>query len=385
MIKVKHFNLLLAFILFQAIISKSYSQNSTTEKAIIKGIVVDSSTNVPLEFATVVLLGENNKVVKSSITSIDGAFEVTLNENGSYILFVSFVGYKKYYSKLISINQSQLIDLGHISLQGDGSVLSEVVVKGRKTIIKNTGEKLIYNAKADIGNKAGSAVDVLRNAPMVTVDATGGIKLRGNSNIKVLLNGLPSNILAKNLKEALKTIPAGTIESIEVITTPSAKYEAEGAAGIINIITKKRNTGTNGSIDLSAGNLEQSVSAEMNVTKAKFAYNLSLSSIREKENNKSELKRTSLNNGMETGYLLQNTYAKQRYMGSNVDLSVDYQMDSTQKIGTTVSFWKDNMPSGNNLYNLYESKQNKLEYNQTGDQKDKFTFIDLSINYSEKV
>ncbi len=384
MIKVKHFNLLLTFILFQAIISKSYSQNSTTEKAVIKGIVVDSSTNIPLEFATIVLLGENNKVVKSSITSIDGAFEVTLNENGRYILFVSFVGYKKYYSKLISINKSQLIDLGYISLQGDGSVLSEVVVKGRKTIIKNTGEKLIYNAKADIGNKAGSAVDVLRNAPMVTVDATGGIKLRGNSNIKVLLNGLPSNIMAKNLKEALKTIPAGTIESIEVITTPSAKYEAEGAAGIINIITKKKSTGVNGSLDLSAGNLEQSVSAEMNIATEKFAYNLSLSSSREKENNKSELRRTSLNNGLEAGNLLQNTYSKQRYIGSNIDFSFDYQIDSTQKIGATGSFWKDNMPLNSINYHLYESRQNKLEYNQTVEQKDKFTFDDFSINYQKK-
>jgi ferric enterobactin receptor len=350
----------------------------------IKGCVVDSATNLPLEFATLILLNENKTVVKTFTTSNEGSFEWTMNKTGNYVVCISLIGYKKYYSKQISVYSNKIIDLGRIHLQGDGGILDEVVVKNRKTLIKNKGDKLVYNAKADIGNKAGSAMDVLRNAPMVNVDATGGIKLRGNSNIKVLLNGQPSNIMAKNLKEALKTIPAGTIESIEVITTPSAKYEAEGAAGIINIITKKKSIGTNGTIDLSAGNLEQSISAELNVAKGKFDYNLSLSSIREKENNKSELKRTSLNNGVETGYLLQNTQAKQRYMGSNIDLSVDYQMDSTQKIGTTISFWKDNMPLISSLYNLYESKQNKSEYIQTGEQKDKFIFIDFSINYQKK-
>lgn len=385
MIKVKHFNLLLAFILLQAIIHNVYSQNSISEKTVIKGVVVDSSTHLPLEYANIILLSENNTVVKSSIASNDGAFELTLNENGNYILFVSFVGYRKYYSKLISINKSQIIDLGYINLHGDGSVLSEVVVKSRKTLIKNKGDKLIYNAKADIGNKAGSATDVLRNTPMVTVDADGGIKLRGNSNIKVLLNGLPSNIMAKNLKEALKSIPAGTIESIEVITTPSAKYEAEGAAGIINIVTRKKTRGTSGSIDLTAGNLEQSMNAETSITKEKFNYNLSLGLMKEKESIVSELNRTSLRSGIETGKLLQNSHTTQRYMGSNIEFSAEYQADSTQNIGISISYWKDNMPMNSSLYNLYESKQNKLEYNQTSEQKDNFNLIDFSLNYQKKL
>lgn len=96
-----------------------------------------------------------------------------------------------------------------------------------------------YNADSDISNKSGNATDVLRKAPMLTVGANGELKLRGNSNIKVLMNGIPSGIMAKNLKEALKMIPASSIVSVEVITNPSAKYEAEGAGGVINIITKK--------------------------------------------------------------------------------------------------------------------------------------------------
>ncbi|NJK98660.1 MAG: TonB-dependent receptor plug domain-containing protein, partial [Bacteroidales bacterium] len=219
-------------------------------------------------------------------------------------------------------------------------MLNEVVVVGAKALVQNKGDKLVYNAKADIGNKSGSATDVLRNTPMVTVDAGGEIKLRGNGNIKVLINGLPSNIMAKNLKEALKTIPAGTIESIEVITTPSAKYEAEGAAGIINIITKKKIKGTNGSVDLSGGNLEQSGNLELNMAKEKFDYSLSLNTSRENERSISELKRTSFLNGTETGNLLQNAKATQRFTGSGLDFSANYLPDSTQKIGTSISYWK---------------------------------------------
>ncbi|NJO92911.1 MAG: TonB-dependent receptor, partial [Chloroflexia bacterium] len=242
----------------------------------------------------------------------------------------------------------------------------------------------MYNAKADIGNKAGSATDVLRNTPMVTVEADGGIKLRGNSNIKVLINGLPSNIMAKNLKEALKSIPAGTIESIEVITTPSAKYEAEGAAGIINIITKKKSNGTTGSIDLATGNLEQSMNAEISVALEKFNYGLSVGLMKEKENIVSELNRTSFTKDIETGKLLQNSHITQRYMGSFIEFSANYQEDSTQNLGTSISYWNDKMPMNASLYNLYESKLNRFEYNQTSGQKNYFNLFGVSLNYQKK-
>lgn len=384
MIKVAHFYFFLFFIFLPAIINNVLAQNISVAETAIKGTVIDSITHLPVEFATAILFKANKDVVKASSTSIDGTFELTMIEKGNYVTCISIVGYKKYYSKEISINNNGIIDLGNIYLQEESNMMGEVVVKSKRMLMQSKGDKLVYNAKADIGNKAGSATDVLRNTPMVTVDADGGVKLRGNSNIKVLLNGLPSNIMAKNLKEALKSIPAGTIESIEVITTPSAKYEAEGAAGIINIVTRKKIRGTNGSVDLTAGDLEQSVNAEASITRDKFSYNISLGTMREKENTMSELRRTSLMNGIETGNLFQTNHATQRYIGSNIDFSTEYQADSTQKIGATISYWKDNMPLNSSLYNLYESKQNKLEYNQASEQKDKFGLIDFSLNYQKK-
>lgn len=384
MSKAAHSYLLLFFLFMQFGINNAFAQNTSSTEIAIKGTIIDSTTNLPVEFATAILFNLKKDVVKASNTSIDGTFKLPVDKKDNYVICISLIGYQKYCSEEISISKSGIIDLGIIYLQQESNMMGEVVVKSKKRLIQNKGDKLVYNAKADIGNKAGSATDVLRNTPMITVDADGGIKLRGNSNIKVLLNGLPSNIIAKNLKEALKSIPAGTIESIEVITTPSAKYEAEGAAGIINIITKKKTNGTNGGIDLTAGNLEQSVNAEVSITKEKFNYNLSLGSMREKENIVSELKRTSLKNGIETGKLLQKKHTKQHYMGSNIEFSAEYQADSTQNIGASISCWKDNMPANSGLYNLYESKKNKLEYNQTSEQKDKFNLIDFSLNYQKK-
>jgi len=262
--------------------------------------------------------------------------------------------------------------------------LNEVKITAKKPLIQHKGDKIIYNASTDISNKAGSAADVLRKAPMLTVTADGELKMRGSSGIKVLLNGRPSAILAKNLKEALKIIPAHTIESIEVITAPSAKYEAEGAAGVINIITKKKARGSNGNINLSAGNLEQAASGLLSVAKGKFNFDLSLNASREKERNISDLSRRSLKDNKETGMLIQQTDALQHSKGTYGDLSTVYHPDSTQEIGFTVSFWGGSWPGSNKLYNHYNSSQGIEAYNQTSEQKAKFGNTDLSLNYRKK-
>lgn len=384
MIKAAHIKFLLFSLLMQLTTNFASAQNTSEIQTTIKGIVIDSTSHLPIEFATVALFTSKNEVVKTSNTSATGSFELAADKKGNYVAFVSFIGYKKYYSKEIQINTDSIIDLGSVLLQAEGNVVGEVVVKSKAKLIQNKEDKLVYNAKADISNKGGSATDVLRKTPMITVDADGGIKLRGSSNIKILINGLPSNIMAKNLKEALKSIPASSIQSIEVISSPSAKYEAEGAAGIINIVTKKKTKGTNGSVDVTAGNLEQSVNTELSISKHKFNYNLSFGSMRGTENIASELKRTSLMNGAEIGKLIQKNNSTQRYIGSNIQFSTDYQADSTQKIGTSISYWKDDMPSNSSLYNLYENSANKLEYDQTTEQKDIFALIDFSLNYQKK-
>lgn len=384
MIKTKQFHLFLCFIFLQVLKNNTFAQNKPDMEPTITGTIIDSVTQQPVEFASVFLLHGNKEVITSTFTSTTGAFAFENVEIGNYVICVSLIGYKKHYTSEFSITNNEIMELGDIFIQEEGTLIDDIVIKSNKKRIQNDGDKLVYHASADIGNKAGTAIDVFRNTPLVTVDANSEIKLRGNSNIKVLLNGIPSNIMAKNLKEALKSIPAGTIESIEVITTPSAKYEAEGAAGIINIITKKKTRGINGNIDLTTGNLEQSINTEMNITKKKFSYNFGLGLINEKEKVVSERSRTSITDQSETGKLFQHTNTIQRYMGLNSEFSVEYHADSTQKIGTNIAYWSDNMPVSSSLYNLSEIQQNKLEYNQTNKQKNHFDLVNFSLSYQKK-
>lgn len=358
----------------------------TNSKAIsftIRGSVADSADKQPLDFVTVILTKEKGEPVVTN-TAEDGSFTLKVAEKGNYTLSMSYMGYKNYTSAPIAVTGDSVIDLGIILLEQEATVLDGVTITSRKSLIQNKGDKIVYNASADISNKAGSASDVLRKAPMVTVGADGEVKMRGSSNIKVLLNGLPSGIIAKNLKEALKMIPASTIESIEVITTPSAKYEAEGAAGVINIITKKKLKGTSGNIDLTGGNLEQSASGSLNIASGKFNFSLSLNANRERQRTLSELNRVSLSESQQTGTLLQRTDALQKNRGAYGEFTTEYRPDSLQKIGATVAYWYGSWPVESKLYNLYNSNQGSSEYNQQSIQDGKYHWADLSLNYQKK-
>ncbi|WP_149243602.1 outer membrane beta-barrel family protein [Dyadobacter sp. 32] len=362
-----------------------FGQNTAIDNGfIIKGSVADSSSNNPMDLVTVILQSENGSIIGTSLTSEKGAFELFTEGRGNYALVLSYLGYKSYQSPTFAVGASRVIDLGTIHLKAEVSTLGEITITGQKALIVNKGDKLVYNASSDNGNKGGSATDVLRKAPMVTVGADGEVKMRGNSNIKVLLNGMPSGILAKNLKEALKMIPASTIESVEVITSPSAKYEAEGAAGVINIVTEKKIKGTNGSIDLSGGNLEQSVNSAVNLSRGKFAFGLTLNGSQERQRNVSKLERSSLVNGVKMGELIQRSDAIQKDKGIYGDLDVEFTPDSSQKVGLGISYWKGQWPQRASLYNLYTSGVERTEYNQKSYQDGNFGWADFSLNYEKK-
>lgn len=349
----------------------------------INGMVIDSSTRVPMEFVTVILMTNKGQVTQTLFTEKDGLFSFNVTA-GNYLITMSYIGYKPYTTALITVNTGKAVNLGSIHLNPQERMLEEVTIKSQKSVIQSQDDKIIYNASADIGNKAGSASDVLRKAPMVTVGADGEVKMRGSSNIKVLLNGLPSNILAKNLKEALKMIPASSIESVEVLTMPSAKYEAEGAAGVINIITKKKMKGTSGNIDLSAGNLEQSANMGLNIMKGKFNMNFSLNASAEKQRNVSQLNRQSFLERQPIGTLQQRMDALQRDKGFFREFSSEYRPDSTQKLGIGASYWYGSWPINSHLYNLYKSVQGTQEYNQTSRQNGQYGWLDFTLNYQKK-
>lgn len=224
----------------------NYSQdNSAIKKIRVTGKIVDKTSNLPLEYATITLINTiNSKNTTGSITDAKGEFIVDANE-GIYTIKVEFISFKPQ-----EIPQKSLLEntnLGTFYLLEDATQLNEVIIRAEKTTVEFKLDKKIYNVGQDMLVKGGTASDVLDNVPSVSVDAEGNVSLRGNDNVKILIDGRPTN--AVNIADALRTIPADALDKVEVITNPSARYDAEGGAGILNIILKKgKNKGTNGTL-----------------------------------------------------------------------------------------------------------------------------------------
>ncbi|MCC3154422.1 TonB-dependent receptor [Hymenobacter sp. BT770] len=221
----------------------------------ITGTVTDAATGKPVSYATVAVLdGATGSVVNGGVCGDDGKFVLPGIPAGSYTVQVSFLGYKNEERTGVLVSAGSPTDLGPITLAASAQKLGEVVVTGQKAIIEERVDRTVYNAENDQTTRGGDATDVLKRVPLLSVDLDGNVSLRGSSNIKVLINNKPSTIAASSIADALKQIPADQIKTVEVITSPSAKYDAEGSGGIINIITKTNNLrGATLGLDLSAG------------------------------------------------------------------------------------------------------------------------------------
>jgi ferric enterobactin receptor len=206
----------------------------------ITGFVIDSSATKAVEFATVALYNKTTgKPIDGTIADEKGKFTIKSIAAGDYFLKISFMGFNDKIVNNLTIVKGQELDLGVIKVTPDVRLLNEVVVSGERSLIEEKVDRLVYNADKDISARGGDASDVLKKVPMLSVDLDGNVSLRGSQNIRVLINNKPSTIIASSIADALKMLPADLIKSVEVITSPSAKYDAEGSAGIINIITKK--------------------------------------------------------------------------------------------------------------------------------------------------
>ncbi|WP_234733655.1 TonB-dependent receptor domain-containing protein [Tellurirhabdus bombi] len=243
----------------------------------IVGVLVDSTTKKPVEFATVALISlETNKPIDGTTTDDKGKFALTKVANGNYRVQFSFIGYRLKESGLVKIDRGTDINLGNVQIAPDVKTLKEVTVTGQAAMIEEKVDRLVYNAEKDLTTKGGDATDVMRRVPLLSVDLDGNVTLRGSQNVRVLINNKPSTIIASSVADALKQIPADMIKSVEVITSPSAKYDAEGSAGIINVITKKNNLqGATLSVDVGAGNRGSNLGVNGNLRTGKMGFTLS--------------------------------------------------------------------------------------------------------------
>jgi outer membrane receptor protein involved in Fe transport len=241
--------------LFLTLCAFVISFSSAFAQGKVSGKILDSDETTPLQFASVSVYNRvDTSLITGGTTDLDGSFEIPV-EFGSYLLKIDFISYKSKWVNGAEISASAPeLNMGTIIMASDATVLQEIEVRAEKSQMQMALDKKIFNVGKDIASTSGNAADVLDNIPSVTVDVEGNVSLRGSEGVRILVDGKPSGLVGVRGSGGLQSLGADMIERVEVITNPSARYEAEGMTGIINIVLKKeRKQGLNGSFDLRGG------------------------------------------------------------------------------------------------------------------------------------
>lgn len=324
----------------------------------LSGTLTDSSTASPIDRLTVDIQGPTKKRLTTDSLGRFAAGNLAL---GRYSLSFSAVGYKgKTTVVLLSQDKPYATITEALTPTADG--LKGVTVTANKALVEDKGDRLVYNAAADISNAGGTAADVLRKVPTLTVDLDGNVQMRGNGNIKVLINGKPSAMMARNLADALRQMPASVIKTIEVITSPGAKYDAEGAAGIINIVTKKGLRGFNGSVNATAGDRNRSLGTNLSAKTGKTGLNFSGNIYQYRNTFNSTSLRTTMGSSLPATVLKRSNEADNTGTGGYGELSFDYDPDSSNHLNFSANVWGGNFPNNSTAwFDLSDAAGNPLQ------------------------
>lgn len=344
------------FILF-TFTSYTFSQEYTAEQRAnfanllftLSGSVTDSETNVPLEYATISLKHKRlpDKIF-GGITDENGKFSVEVNP-GMYNIKIDYISFESYVDDNLRVIENT--DIGNIALNLDVSMLDEVEVRAERTQVEIRLDKKIYNVGQDITVRGGNVSDVLANIPSIDVDFDGNISLRGNNNVTILINGKPSGLVGLSGPQGLRSIPSESIEKVEVVTSPSARYSAEGTAGILNIILKKQDLlGFNGNVDLNIGEPKNTgASGTFNLRNNKINF-FSTTSIKDSDNSGSFIGNTEyFNSNLKID---NNTNSNRNRKNTFLNLGVEYYFDDDTSLSLSGFYRKgDELSYSKNIVN----------------------------------
>ena len=310
-------------------------------KGKINGELVDSLSNEKVAYATIVVKrAGKEKELNGILSEDDGKFKLDDVTVGSYDLYISFLGYQEKIIRGVELTKKKPdVNLGKVLLVQDNFMLNEVEVTGQRSLIENKVDKIVYNAEDDASIAGGDAADVLRKVPLLSVDLDGNVSLRGSNNVRILINGKPSGMFSTNVADALKMFPADQIQKVEVITSPGAKYDGEGTAGIVNIITKKGNVeGVAGSFDVSLGVRQNSLVSNLNAGKGRFGSSASVSIYQSlPADGISEFTRIdNLNNNFVTTSQMGNTVTSR--LGFSGSASAFYDFNAFNALNTSITY-----------------------------------------------
>ena len=376
----------LLFVTFAITFLSVFSQKAQNNQISITGNIIDSNTKEPLEYATVVLNNEETKQLSGGITDEKGNFTIKIIP-GTYDISFEFISFKTIKISKKIINSS--LNFGTIKLSEDSDKLDEIVIIAEKSTVEIRLDKRIYNVGKDMTVKGGSASDVLDNVPSVDVDVEGNVSLRGNENVRILIDGKPSALVGLSGSDALRQLPADAIERVEVVTSPSARYDAEGTAGILNIILRKGvATGLNGSLNTTIGDPTQyRIASNINfrTKKINFFTNLGYRNSSGPGNFLTNL--STFENESVNSLRIEDRDFERNRNGYNINLGLEYFLSNESSItGTYFYRDSDNKNLSTNTIQVFDAN-NILEFSdvriQDEDEIDETSQI--SLNYTNNL
>ncbi len=331
------------------------------QSGVISGSIKDSVTLQPVEYASVsVLAVKTNKTITGTVTDSKGVFVIPVPESGIYILLIEAVGYSALKWPAKEYKKESITERVTIFLSHKAATLSAVTVLGGQKLIENKMDKMVFNAEKDLSSQGGVVTDILKKIPQVSVDVDGNVELAGSSSIRFLIDGKPSTAFGSNIADVLQSIPASQIKSIEVITNPGAKYDAEGLGGIINILLKHNTArGINGSVSLTAASRNENGSFNLSVRDGNVGVNAFVNgNARIPATTLLTSTRTSQDTSSNTNVVLDQDGSSRFYRyGVESGLSIDY----TLKKKNNFTFSLSDNHFGNNNHALQDQTQTTFD------------------------
>jgi outer membrane receptor protein involved in Fe transport len=362
-------------------------------KGKLRGTVQESGKASPLPFATVGVYTQKDSLVGGGIADEKGKFEIDL-PHGSFYALVEFMGFEALKSSGFTLSPKQnAVNLGVISLQSSTADLDEVVVQGEKTLMELALDKRVFNVGKDLANAGGNASDILMNLPSVAVDPEGNVSLRGSANVRILIDGKPSGLVSFKGSSGLRQLPANLVERVEVITNPSARYEAEGMAGVINIILKKdEKQGFNGSGEVIVGSpLNLGLTANLNYRKNRINWFVNYGLANRVSPGRSKLYQEVYQDEFSTLLLQQRSTSTVNSLNNSLRAGLDYFF-SEQSILTASYVWRRS--DAHRITDIrYEDYINTLDYylgyalrrqDETEDEPNKEAILNFKKRFERK-
>ncbi len=376
--------LLLAIIAFSANAQKPRA--NTKAPITITGLILDKDNNLPLEYATVVFQNTKDpQKITGGITNEQGNFSIETSP-GKYIIRVEYLSYKTTTLEEKILQKSQ--SLGTIKLVPDLEQLEGVEVVGERTTVELRLDKKIYNVGSDLTVKGGSVTDVLDNVPSVTVDEEGAISLRGNESVRILINGKPSALSGLSA-DALQQLPADAIEKVEVITNPSARYDAEGTAGILNIILKQsKTTGLNGSVTVFTGYPKNNgASVNLNLRRKNFNIFTNTSYYNKNSPGNALYEQENFDDFGDTeSYQDEYREYERQQDGFNTNVGIELFIDSTSSITNSLVYKKSKGEDlvDINFFNFDANRDPTIQRNRFTNETENDEDVQYSLNYQKR-